>query len=111
MMGPLVVGADALAIGATNFTEASLNATAARAPFGSNAARFASNALPNYLPLTGGSITGSLGVNDTLAVNRSGRLNNKLMVLFDRDSNEPLSTATDFFGFGINTGALRYQVP
>ena len=37
-------------------------------------------------------------------------LANKKLVLFDSAESDAPSTATNFFGFGINTGAMRYQV-
>jgi hypothetical protein len=37
--------------------------------------------------------------------------NNKLLVLYDQDSTETLNNASNFYGFGINGGTLRYQVP
>jgi hypothetical protein len=37
--------------------------------------------------------------------------NNKLLVLYDHGSTDALDTATNFYGFGINSGTLRYQVP
>jgi hypothetical protein len=38
-------------------------------------------------------------------------VNNKLLVLFDHNAGESLSTGIDFYGLGINGGTLRYQVP
>jgi hypothetical protein len=52
-----------------------------------------------------------LDVNGTLRVNSSGSVNNKLLVLYDSNSGESLTTGTSFYGFGINGSTLRYQVP
>jgi hypothetical protein len=38
-------------------------------------------------------------------------LQKKLFVLFDNGTADNPSSATNFFGFGIETGALRYQTP
>ena len=38
-------------------------------------------------------------------------LNNKLLVLWDNNSSDPISSALDFYGFGINGNTLRYQSP
>ena len=36
---------------------------------------------------------------------------NKIITLYDSNPADPVSTATDFYGFGINGGILRYQAP
>ena len=36
---------------------------------------------------------------------------NKIITLYDANPADPVSTATDFYGFGINGGILRYQAP
>jgi hypothetical protein len=66
---------------------------------------------------------GYLGIGTTapaypLDVNGSMRINstsafpiNKLLTLFDPSSSDPPATACNFFGLGINSGTLRYQVP
>ncbi|GAX83339.1 hypothetical protein CEUSTIGMA_g10764.t1 [Chlamydomonas eustigma] len=53
----------------------------------------------------------TLDVNGTARVNTNNSENNKLLVLYDSDPADPVSTATNFFGFGINQGTLRYQAP
>ncbi len=35
---------------------------------------------------------------------------NKILTLWDGNAADPTSTATNFYGFGINAGTLRYQV-
>ena len=35
---------------------------------------------------------------------------NKILTLWDGNGSDPVSTATNFYGFGINGGTLRYQV-
>ena len=37
--------------------------------------------------------------------------NNKTIVLWDNNTGDAISNATNFFGFGMNGGTLRYQVP
>jgi hypothetical protein len=37
--------------------------------------------------------------------------NNKTIVLYDNNTGDAISNATNFLGFGINNGTLRYQVP
>jgi hypothetical protein len=51
-----------------------------------------------------------LEVRGTARVNGQQGLSNKLFVLWDNNTSESLSTATDFYGFGINSGVLRHQV-
>jgi hypothetical protein len=53
----------------------------------------------------------TLDVNGTLRVNSTRQLYNKLLVLYDPagGSTDPVSTATNFYGFGINNSTLRYQ--
>jgi hypothetical protein len=36
---------------------------------------------------------------------------NKMLSLFDSSHGEDISTATNFFGFGVNSNVLRYQLP
>ena len=53
----------------------------------------------------------ALDVNGSVNVNKSNLANvNKLLVLYDGNSTDSLGSATSFFGFGINTAAIRYQV-
>jgi len=66
---------------------------------------------------------GNVGINNSspaypLDVNGSVRINsssaspiNKLLALWDGGSTEPVVSASNFFGFGINANILRYQVP
>ncbi|GAX83307.1 hypothetical protein CEUSTIGMA_g10733.t1 [Chlamydomonas eustigma] len=51
-----------------------------------------------------------LDVNGTARVNVNNLENNKLLVLYDGNAGDPVNTATDFYGFGINASTLRYQV-
>jgi uncharacterized protein (UPF0333 family) len=37
--------------------------------------------------------------------------NNKIIALYDQGTTDTLSTATNFYGFGINSATLRYQAP
>lgn len=50
-----------------------------------------------------------LDVNGTININKSLTTNNKLLVLYDTMSSDSLTTACNFYGFGINGGTLRYQ--
>jgi hypothetical protein len=52
----------------------------------------------------------NLSVQGALLVN-NGAVNNKMLVLNDPAPTDPVSTATNFLGFGINANTLRYQVP
>ena len=51
-----------------------------------------------------------LEVNGTARVNSANNLYNKLLVLYDVGTGDAVSSATAFYGFGINSGTLRYQV-
>uniref|UniRef100_A0A6C0H6R6 Peptidase S74 domain-containing protein n=1 Tax=viral metagenome TaxID=1070528 RepID=A0A6C0H6R6_9ZZZZ len=51
-----------------------------------------------------------LEVNGTTRVNSANNLYNKLLVLYDVGTGDAVSSATAFYGFGINSGTLRYQV-
>ena len=47
-------------------------------------------------------VSGIIGINNNV--------NNKKLVLYETTSEANPTTATNFYGFGINSGALRYQV-
>ena len=53
----------------------------------------------------------SLYSNGVVNCNGSNAVNNKQLVLFDSSPSETPSTATAFYGFGMNAATLRYQVP
>ena len=53
----------------------------------------------------------SLDVAGTIRLNIAGTTNNKLLVLYDGGPADTVATACNFYGFGINSGTLRYQVP
>lgn len=53
----------------------------------------------------------NLDLTGTLNVNKDASVNNKLLCLYDNSSNDSVSTACNFFGFGVNTYRSRYQVP
>ena len=38
-----------------------------------------------------------------------GALNNKVLALYDAGTADAVATASNFYGFGVNAGALRYQ--
>ena len=52
-----------------------------------------------------------LAVNGTLRINTTDSTNNKLLVFWDGSPSESLTTGTNFYGFGLNSGMLRYQCP
>ena len=63
-----------------------------------------------YLRIDNNSING-LRVYSNGVLSSGQRVNNKLFVLYDTASSEDPLNATSFFGFGVNSGLLRYQVP
>ena len=48
-------------------------------------------------------------VNGSVRINNTNTLNNKQLVLWDGNSNDNVAGACNFYGFGINSGVLRYQ--
>ena len=44
-------------------------------------------------------------------LNTSQTTNNKILALYDVGIADPLATAVNFFGLGVNTGFLRFQTP
>ena len=52
----------------------------------------------------------SIYSNGVVNVNGGGLTNNKQLVLFESAAADTPSTATNFFGLGINSGTFRYQV-
>ena len=55
--------------------------------------------------------TGLFYVPKSLFVNSSSNIYNKLLILYDSGPIDNVATATNFFGFGINSYTLRYQAP
>jgi hypothetical protein len=53
----------------------------------------------------------SLYTNGVVNVNGSNASNNKILVIYEQGPSDTPSTATNFFGLGVNTNTLRYQVP
>jgi len=53
----------------------------------------------------------TLDINGTMRLNQGFQTSNKLLVLGDNNSGDSLTSATNFYGFGINSNTLRYQVP
>jgi hypothetical protein len=53
----------------------------------------------------------TVDVNGTLRVNSGNTLFNKLITLFDNSPSDSPIGSTNFYGFGINNGNFRYQVP
>jgi hypothetical protein len=58
---------------------------------------------------TGADAKYNLDVSSTLRLNQSAQLLNKILVLWEGNENDSWTTATNFYGFGINAGAVRYQ--
>jgi len=54
--------------------------------------------------------TQMLGIENSMRVNQAQATNNKLLVLWDANTNDQVATATAFYGFGVNNSTLRYQV-
>lgn len=55
--------------------------------------------------------TQALVVNGSVRVNTASNLHNKLLILYDGSgTSDTVSSATNFYGFGINPSTLRYQV-
>ena len=53
----------------------------------------------------------SIYPNGVVNCNGGNASNNKQLVVYEMASSDAPSTATNFFGFGINSNTLRYQVP
>lgn len=53
----------------------------------------------------------ALDVNTTARVNGANNAYNKLLVVWDGNLNDNVTTACNFSGFGQGTGAFRYQAP
>jgi len=76
----------------------------------------ASNVMVSGALTVGGSITtsnaanlaGGVNVGGTLTLG-SATLNNKMLSLYDQLPTEAALTASNFYGFGVNNGTLRYQ--
>jgi hypothetical protein len=45
-----------------------------------------------------------------LSITPAGGIANKILTLYDGNPADPVASATNFYGFGINSGTLRYQV-
>jgi hypothetical protein len=74
----------------------------------------------NYMVTGGLNLNGNIGigtttpgqaldVNGTVRVNNANTVNNKLLVLWDGGAADAVATACNFYGFGVNSGILRYQ--
>jgi hypothetical protein len=55
--------------------------------------------------------TYTLDVSGSLRLNTTNDFENKIAVLYDSAPSESFVTGTSFYGFGVNSGALRYQTP
>jgi hypothetical protein len=53
----------------------------------------------------------ALDINGSVNINKNLNLNNKLLVLWDNNSNDSVVTSCNFYGMGIKSGILSYQVP
>jgi hypothetical protein len=117
---------DAL-LGASNFYGFGVNASSLRyqVPAGSNHIWFEGSSNRFEVTPASTNVYNRLGVGTcntnslytaeiqgTLCINKANIWPmNKLLVLFDNGSNDAVATACNFFGFGINSNMLRYQVP
>ena len=52
-----------------------------------------------------------LDVSGALRLNTTNDFENKIAVLYDSTPSESFITGTSFYGFGVNSGILRYQTP
>lgn len=52
-----------------------------------------------------------LDVSGALRLNTTNDFENKIAVLYDSTPSESFVTGTSFYGFGVNSGVLRYQTP
>mgnify|MGYP003343610585 CR=1 FL=1 len=53
----------------------------------------------------------NLDVSGSLRLNKANDFENKIAVLYDSLPTESFITGTNFYGFGVNSGILRYQTP
>jgi len=53
----------------------------------------------------------NLDVSGCFRVNKTNDFENKIAVLYDSSPSESFISGTSFYGFGVNSGALRYQTP
>jgi len=53
----------------------------------------------------------NLDVSGTLRINTTNDFENKIAVLYDSNPGESFITGSSFYGFGVNSGVLRYQTP
>jgi hypothetical protein len=53
----------------------------------------------------------ALDVSGALRINTTNDFENKIAVLYDSLPSESFITGTSFYGFGVNSGILRYQTP
>jgi hypothetical protein len=63
---------------------------------------FGSTVTPADFPLT---------VSGVIRANNTNALNNKCLTFYDNNTSEALASATDFMGFGANSGVFRIQAP
>ncbi|MGL5934753.1 MAG: tail fiber domain-containing protein [Cetobacterium sp.] len=55
--------------------------------------------------------SGVIESSNSMRLNTTGAVRNKVLMIYDTNTGESLSSGTDFFGFGYNSGFMRYQVP
>jgi hypothetical protein len=66
-----------------------------------------------YGPIASTNFLGRVGIGAASpgsALSFGAVINNKILTLYDGNAADPVSTATNFLGFGINSATLRYQV-
>jgi hypothetical protein len=59
--------------------------------------------------ITSGGKVGIVTTNPGSALSFGTPIVNKIITLYDGNPSDPVSTTTNFYGFGINSGTLRYQ--
>jgi hypothetical protein len=58
--------------------------------------------------------SGNVGIgitNPACALSFGSTVNNKILCLWDGNTSDPVSTGYSFYGFGVNSNYLRFQVP
>ena len=70
-----------------------------------------SGSLQERMRITSGGNVGIGITNPGSALSFGNPVVNKIITLYDGNASDPVSTATNFYGFGINGSTLRYQVP
>ena len=87
------------------------------ASFSSNShAFYVGSSTPLYINPSGVGINNTtplypLDVQGSVRINNQNSIANKILCFYDANASDPVATATNFHGFGVNAGYFRYQVP